>query len=34
VLENGEWRFDGPVAILRPWGEIVRTNELPDQATR
>jgi hypothetical protein len=31
VLENGEWRFDGPVAILRQRGEIVRTNELPDQ---
>jgi hypothetical protein len=30
VFENGAWRFDGPVAILRPWGEIVRTSELPD----
>jgi hypothetical protein len=30
VLENGDWRFDGPVAILRPWGEIVRTSDLPD----
>jgi hypothetical protein len=30
VFENGDWRFDGPVAILRPWGEIVRTSELPD----
>jgi hypothetical protein len=31
VFENGGWRFDGPVAILRQWGEIVRTSELPDQ---
>jgi hypothetical protein len=30
VLENGDWRFDGPVAILRPRGEIVRTSELTD----
>jgi hypothetical protein len=30
VLENGDWRFDGPVAILRPWGEIVRASDLPD----
>jgi hypothetical protein len=30
VFENNAWRFDGPVAILRPWGEIVRTSELPD----
>jgi hypothetical protein len=29
VFENGDWRFDGPVAILRPWGEIVHTTELP-----
>ncbi len=33
VFENGGWRFDGPVAILRPWGEIVRTSELPDAET-
>lgn len=31
VFEDGAWRFDGPVAILRQWGEIVRTSELPDQ---
>jgi hypothetical protein len=30
VYENGGWRFDGPVGILRPRGEIVRTSELPD----
>jgi len=30
VFEDGVWRFDGPIAILRPWGEIVRTSELPD----
>ena len=30
VFENNGWRFDGPVAILRPWGEIVRTSELSD----
>jgi hypothetical protein len=30
VYENNGWRFDGPVAILRPWGELVRTSELPD----
>jgi hypothetical protein len=30
VFENNGWRFDGPVAILRPWGEIVPTSELPD----
>jgi hypothetical protein len=30
VFENNTWRFDGPVAILRPWGEIVRTSELPE----
>jgi hypothetical protein len=28
VFENGDWRFDGPVAILRPWGEIVRTQDI------
>ncbi|MGO9922108.1 MAG: hypothetical protein ACLQIB_46350 [Isosphaeraceae bacterium] len=32
VFEDGGWRFDGPVAILRPWGQIVRTSELPDEA--
>ncbi len=31
VFENGAWRFDGPIAILRPWGEIVRTSDLPDE---
>jgi hypothetical protein len=30
VFENNAWRFDGPIAILRPWGEIVRTSELSD----
>ncbi len=32
VFEDSQWRFDGPVAILRPWGEIVRTTDLPDEA--
>jgi hypothetical protein len=30
VFENGGWRFDGLIAILRPWGEIVRSSELAD----
>jgi hypothetical protein len=30
VFENNRWRFDGPVALLRPWGEIVRTSDLPE----
>jgi hypothetical protein len=30
VFENGTWRFDGPVGILRSWGEFVPTSELPD----
>jgi hypothetical protein len=30
VFEDGRWRFDGPIAILRPRGEIVPTNELPE----
>ena len=30
VFENGSWRFDGPVGILRAWGDFVRTSELPD----
>jgi hypothetical protein len=29
VRERGAWRFDGPVAILRPWGEVIRTTEIP-----
>jgi hypothetical protein len=29
VREEGHWRFDGLVAILRPKGEIVRTTEMP-----
>ena len=28
VFEDGRWRFDGLVAILGPWGEIVRTQDL------
>jgi hypothetical protein len=31
VYEEGRWRFDGLVGILRAWGEIVRTSELPDE---
>jgi hypothetical protein len=30
IREDGTWRFDGPVAILRPWGEVVRTTEMPE----
>jgi hypothetical protein len=30
VYEEGAWRFDGPVGILRPWGEIVPMTEVPD----
>jgi hypothetical protein len=29
VFENGGWRFDGLVAYLKPWGEIVRSSESP-----
>jgi hypothetical protein len=29
IHEENTWKFDGPVAILRPWGEVVRTTELP-----
>jgi hypothetical protein len=30
VYEDGAWRFDGPVGILRPWGEIVPMTDVPD----
>lgn len=30
IPENGQWRFDGLIAILRAQGEIVRTTEMPD----
>jgi hypothetical protein len=30
VSEDGAWRFDGPVGILRPWGEIVPLTDMPD----
>jgi hypothetical protein len=30
VEENGRWRFDGLVAILRPGGELVPVSTLPD----
>jgi hypothetical protein len=30
VFENRGWRFDGPVGILRPRGELVRTSDLPE----
>ena len=29
INENSSWRFDGAVAILRPWGEVIRTTEMP-----
>jgi hypothetical protein len=33
VRENGDGRYDGLVAILRPRGEIVRASELPELTT-
>jgi hypothetical protein len=33
VFEDGRWRFDGLVGILRSWGEVVRTSELSSQPT-
>jgi hypothetical protein len=30
ISENGHWRFDGLIAILRAQGEIIRTTEMPD----
>jgi hypothetical protein len=30
VYEDGSWRFDGPVGILRPWGEIVPMADRPE----
>ena len=33
VYEKGAWRFDGPVGILGPRGEFVRTSELPDSSS-
>ncbi len=30
IFENGNWRFDGPVGILRSWGDFVPTSELPE----
>ena len=30
ISENGHWRFDGVIAILRARGEIIRTTEMPD----
>jgi hypothetical protein len=29
VFEHGAWRFDGPIGILRPRGEIIPLAELP-----
>jgi hypothetical protein len=29
VYEDETWRFDGPVGILRPWGEIVPMKDVP-----
>ena len=34
VLEDGAWRFDGPVGILRPWGEIVPMADLARDRSR
>ncbi len=30
VLEDGSWRFDGPVGLLRPHAEFVPMKDLPD----
>ena len=30
VFEGGAWRFDGPVGILRAWGEMVPMADLPE----
>ena len=30
INEDGQWRFDGLVAILLPRGELIRTTEMPD----
>ena len=34
IREDGVWRFDGPAAILRPWGEVVPTAEMPELEAR
>jgi hypothetical protein len=31
VFENGRWRFDGLVGILRGRGELIRMSELPER---
>jgi hypothetical protein len=31
TYEGDRWRFDGLIGILRPWGEVVRTSDLPNQ---
>lgn len=31
AYEGDRWRFDGLIGILRPWGEVVRTSELPTE---
>jgi hypothetical protein len=30
VPEQGRWKFDGPVGLLRSWGEVIRMNDLPE----
>jgi hypothetical protein len=30
VLEDGAWRFDGLVGILRSWGQMIPMADLPD----
>jgi len=29
VYEGGRWRFDGPIGLLRPYGEVVPYEEIP-----
>jgi hypothetical protein len=31
TYEGDRWRFDGLIGILRPWGEVVKMSELPEQ---
>jgi hypothetical protein len=33
AYEGDRWRFDGLIGILRPWGEVIRTSELPEPPT-
>jgi hypothetical protein len=30
VSENGEWRYDGLIALLRPKGELIQAKDMPE----